>query len=38
MAGSADLGPGWTQFQKTADFLRMALRAPSGGNDSMAET
>jgi hypothetical protein len=26
------------RFQKTADYRRIADRAPSGGDDSMAET
>jgi hypothetical protein len=36
-AGNTDLRTGWTRFQKAADYLRIANRVPSGGNDSMAE-
>jgi hypothetical protein len=35
--GNTDLRTGWTRFQKTADYDRIANRVPSGGNDSMAE-
>jgi hypothetical protein len=37
MAGNTGLRTGWTRFQKTADYRRIADRVPSGGNDSMAE-